>query len=95
MILNNSRLVVANRAIYAAPNCLVHRQAMKWEIPRNNGHFYGFARSVVFNLTDLESEVQESLQCRICDRSVAAGGWAWQRFESKAHVILNPDGIVS
>ena len=79
MILNNSRLVIANRVIYVTPNCLLHRQAMKWEIPRSNSYLDGFDRSVVFNLTDLENEVQESLQCRICDRSVAAGDWAWQR----------------
>ena len=36
MILNNSRLVVANRAIYVALNCLSHRQVMKCEIPRSN-----------------------------------------------------------
>ena len=48
----------------------------------------------MYNLTDLASEVQESLYCRICHRSVAANNWAWQRLEAKAHAILNPDGIV-
>ena len=67
---------------------------MKWVIPRSNVHFAGFYSPVVFDLTTLASEVQESLHCRICHRSVAAGDWAWQRLESKAHVILNPDGVV-
>ena len=79
MILNNSRLAVANRVIYVAPNCLSHRQAIKREIPKSNGHFDWFEISALINLIDLENKVQESLPCRICDRSVEAGDWAWQR----------------
>jgi hypothetical protein len=67
---------------------------MKWVIPRSNEHFAGFDSPAVFDLTTLASEVQESLHCRICHQSVAAGDWAWQRLESKAHAILNPDGVV-
>ena len=67
---------------------------MKWEIPRSNVHLARFRSPAVFNLTDLASEVQESLRCQICHRSVAAQDWAWQRLESNTHAILNPDGIV-
>ena len=67
---------------------------MQWDISKSNVQLPGFSSPAVFNLTDLASEVQESLHCRICDRSVSANNWAWQRLESKAHAILNPDGIV-
>ena len=67
---------------------------MEWEIPKTNLHLAGFSSSAVFNLTDLASEVQESLHCQICHRSLAAKDWAWQRLESKAPTTLNPDGIV-
>ena len=67
---------------------------MEWEIPKSNLHLAGFSSSAVFNLTDLASEIQESLHCQICHRSLAAKDWAWQRLESKAHATLNPNGIV-
>ena len=67
---------------------------MQWDISKRNVQLPGFSSPAVFNLIDLVSEVQESLHCRICDRSVSANNWAWQRLESKAHAILNPDGIV-
>ena len=67
---------------------------MQWDISKSYVQLPGFSSPAVFNLIDLASEVQESLHCRICDRSVSANNWAWQRLESKAHAILNPDGIV-
>ena len=67
---------------------------MKRVIPRSIVHLARFDSPAVSNLTKLASEVQESLHCRICHRSVAAGDRARQRLESKAHAILNPDGVV-
>ena len=67
---------------------------MEWEIPKSNLHLAGFSSSAVFNLTDLASEVQESLPCQIYHRSLAAKDWAWERLGSKGHATLNPDGTV-
>ena len=94
MIINPSSPIVANRAIYAAPEFMSDRRSMQWDTSKSNVQLPGFSSPAVFNLIDLASEVQESLHCRICDRSVSANNWAWQRLESKAHAILNPDGIV-
>ena len=38
--------------------------------------------------------MQQSLRCRNCDRSGAAGDWAWQRLEFRTHATLNLDGVV-
>ena len=67
---------------------------MQWDVSKSYVELSRFSSPAVFNLIDLTSEVQESLHCRICDRSVAANNWAWQHLESKAHAILNPDEIV-
>ena len=94
MVINPSSPIVANRAIYAAPEFMSDRRSMQWDISKSYVQLAGFSTLAVFNLADLASKVQESLHCRIFDRSVAANNWARQRLESKAHTILNPDGII-
>ena len=76
MILNPFSSNVANRAIYVAPEYTSHRRAMQWKIARSNVQLAGLSSPAEFNLTDLASEVQESLHYRICHRSVAAKDWA-------------------